>query len=411
MLGLGLMQFLPAQLRRPAIDAASQMRVGYQVVASSMLGGALRIKREPRAFCGQRVAVAGLLSSPSGLGRGARLMIADLKARGVEVLPIDLASRFHHAPEQPYPGALTPRQAAAHGPTDLLIHLNPPEFLTALRMFPPQALWQTTIIGHWTWELDRAPRFWAHCAKVCDEIWVPSEFVADALRRSGCSPESSIQIVPYPVDRDPFPSRSWYRGRAARVALGIPLDGFVAGAAWSMMSGFERKGARSAIAAFQSAFPGRDKRHMLLLRCPDAEVYAPGWQMIRAAAARDPRIALLDSTQTQVSMADFYNVLDVYLSLTRGEGYGLTIAEASQAGLPVLATGWGLAPDLAARRGVVSVGYSLCAIADPQHRYDGVDGAFWAEPDTDEAALRLRELAARHSLQTGDALADGLTCR
>ncbi len=91
-------------------------------------------------------------------------------------------------------------------------------------------------------------------------------------------------------------------------------------------------------------------------------------------------------------MEDFIGVLDVFIALPRSEGYGLQIAEAAQAGVNVLATGWRLAPDIAARPQVHTIDYKLVEPIDPQNFYDQFPGAIWADPDLDHAAKTLRML-------------------
>ncbi len=76
---------------------------------------------------------------------------------------------------------------------------------------------------------------------------------------------------------------------------------------------------------------------------------------------------------------DFYHMLDCYLSLHRSEGYGLNLAEAASLGIPVIATGWGLADDIAAMPGVATVPWRLVPVEDLQGTYEGL-AASWAEP-------------------------------
>ena len=161
-----------------------------------------------------------------------------------------------------------------------------------------------------------------------------------------------------------------------------------------MLSNFERKGVRSAIDTFRAAFPVQfGVNAILLLRCRDGADFPAGMRFIRDAAARDPRIVILDGRMRSLKIADFYQAIDTYLSLSRSEGYGLSIAEAAQVGIPVLATGWSLATDLANRPMVTAVDYRLVAVDDPQHVYDDINGAVWAEPDIEDAALKLRSIA------------------
>ena len=132
-------------------------------------------------------------------------------------------------------------------------------------------------------------------------------------------------------------------------------------------------------------------------------------RLIRDAAARDPRIVILDGRMRSLQIADFYHAIDTYLSLSRSEGYGLSIAEAAQVGIPVLATGWGLATDLANRPMVTAVDYRLAPVDDPQHVYDDINGAVWAEPDIEDAALKLRSIAWAGRTSTEFAMYPGPT--
>ena len=92
-------------------------------------------------------------------------------------------------------------------------------------------------------------------------------------------------------------------------------------------------------------------------------------------------------------VSDFFQIIDVYVSLHRSEGYGLTVAEAADVGIPALATGWWLPPDIAARPGVISVASHCVPVVDPQGVYTQKgSGAYWAEADIIDAAEKLRAL-------------------
>lgn len=337
-------------------------------------------------------------------------MIEDFQARGIPVIPVDVTRALGDPADFAYPDAVSPLDLARYQPSDVIIHHNPPKFAGALALLTPEVLRSATIVGYWTWELERLPVRWRNSVRWCDEIWVPSQFVANALAASQTIPTARLRVVPHAVDRDPMRPLDAMRRQTARRKIGIPMGTFVAGTSWSMLSNFERKGVRFSVDTFQEAFPvqpGTDA--MLLLRCRDGAEFPAGMRLIRDAAARDPRIVILDGRTRSLQIADFYHAIDTYLSLSRSEGYGLSVAEAAQVGIPVLATGWGLATDLADRPMVTAVDYRLAPVEDPQHVYDDIKGAVWAEPDVKDAARKLQSIACAAGTSTEFAMYSGPT--
>jgi glycosyltransferase involved in cell wall biosynthesis len=161
------------------------------------------------------------------------------------------------------------------------------------------------------------------------------------------------------------------------------------GFSFSFNSNFARKNPVAAVEAFRLAFPG-DEDARLIVRCNDVAGYDKLFTHLRSLGDGDSRILIWDNGEVGIGIRDFYGLLDVYFSLHRSEGYGLNLVEAVQAGLPVIATGWGLAPDIAARPGVRAVGFRLVFPLDPQGTYDSDPRARWAEPDLLEAAEALK---------------------
>lgn len=396
MLGLGLTRFLPASVRPNVIMAAGFVMRQKAWQRFDRARRRIPARHNKRPYVGENVAVAGFFSMRSGLARGAQLMVLDLRAKGKNVSAIDLTRALRMPIEFDAPGVVEPEQLRDLRVTDLVVHVNPPQFQNALSAFPLAALRNVPcIVGMWAWELEKAPDTWQESSVYCDELWGPSTFVADALRRTIPSFSGTVRAVPHPVDAEPFPLTTAEQRAEARARLGLTDAAFVAGYSFSMSSNFARKNPLGAIRAFQDAFPN-DREVRLIIRCNNASEFRTGWNQLVSARDADRRIALIDADVQKLSIRDLYAAIDVYLSLHRSEGYGLNLAEAAQSGRAVIATAWGLSPDIASRRQVVTIGYDLIPVLDTQGIY-GAMQCRWADPDVTQAAaalVRVREAVA-----------------
>jgi glycosyltransferase involved in cell wall biosynthesis len=389
MFGLGLSRYLPGALRPLVIGAVTRSR---RVVMDMTSAGDLRDKRKavPRRYSGERVALLGFAESPTGLGRGVRLMQMQFAHEGVtsetfDVMPLLLGDRRYAAAFQ--------ERLEAFAPTDVVIHANPPALRDTAHRLPRAQVLECAIVGYWAWELERLPDSWAADARLLDAIWAPSAFVANAVRTSLPDFAGEVRVVPHATFLDPIPRVTPERRAAARATFGVAEDAFVAGYAFTTASNFARKNPIAAIDAFQRAFPDAGGTSVLLLRCPDLDDYPRGKAQLIARIGSDTRVRILDRAAAPIP--GFYDALDVFLSLHRSEGYGLQIVEAMQAGVPAIATAWGLDASITRQPRFHGVSSRLVAVNDPQRLYQRVRDARWAEPDIDEAAKLLTQLRER----------------
>ncbi len=338
--------------------------------------------------------MAGLFRTRCGLQRGAELMVRHMRAQGIVTYAVDL-SRALGAPITLDPaGLLEPVDLGDLSVTDLIIHLNPPPFMEALRLFAGAATADAAIVGYWAWELEKVSDAWRHAALYCDAIWVPSPFVGSALFAELPDFHGEIRISPHPVDCDPMPRLGAEARRIVRERHGLSPADFIVGYSFSFSSNYARKNPTGVVDAFRLAFPEPGARARLLLRHHDGDQHPRLRAHLRSYIGDDDRVILVDAARQAWPLAEFYGSIDTYLSLHRSEGYGLQLAEAAQAGNDVIATGWGLAPDIALRPEVIPLGYRLVVPLDYQGVYEQFDGACWAEPDVQEAAGLLQRLRA-----------------
>jgi glycosyltransferase involved in cell wall biosynthesis len=354
----------------------------------------------------RRLAVAGLFSTRCGLQRGAILMVKDLRARGFDVHALDLSRSLGTPIDSSFPGAVELDRSDPLDATDLMVHVNPTQFMDALRELRKVVPASSNVIGCWVWELPVMPESWRCSVRHCDAIWVPSPFVAETLARQMPKSADRIRVVPYAVDRDPIPGRTAESRRAARQRLGYAEGDFVVGYSFAFHSNYTRKNPSAAVDAFRLAFAASDSAAKLLIRMHDAAACPQLRAELLARAGGDPRIRFADLPSDRLPIVDFYHAVDLYLAPFRSEGYGLHLVEAVQAGLPVVATGWGLSPEIVARPGVHVLDYRLVPVHDPQGFYEPGADAVWAEPDVAQAARYAREVRERSLACRGEVRAN-----
>ncbi len=411
MAGLGLVRRLPTPLRRVVIQGVGWLRgvLEQRATDEAVNSANLRLlaklpRRSGRRHVGRRVVVAGLFGARCGLQRGADLMVLDLRANGVEVLAFDFTAALDVTVNIGTTATSDVARVLAWQPTDLIIHMNPPLFARVLALFPTAFLSATTVIGYWVWELTVVPSTWGECARFVDEIWTPSPFVAEAIAAGVADLPGAVRVVPHAVDRDPMRALPERERTVLRAGFGLGEDCFVVGTSFSFESNYARKNPCAAIEAFRLAFRGGEQAR-LIIRCNDTRKFARLFDHLVSFAGDDPRILIWDTGRVPCAIRQFYGLIDLYISLHRSEGYGLNMAEAAQAGVRVLATDWGLAPDIAQRPELRTVGSRLVVPLDSQRFYESFPGGLWAEPDLSDAASALAEAHAgwldRSPVQTG----------
>lgn len=347
--------------------------------------------RAPRG--GFPIAIAGLFSTTSGIGEGARLAYEALEQAGMAPAAFDISGAFGQAElEAPPRRAIIPGSGGT-----LIVHHNAPYLPYALWTLGRGRVRSRRIVGYWAWEFPRIPRSWHASFRYLHEVWVPSALAREAVASATPLP---VHVVPHPLPpAAPTPNM--------RAHLGLPADALIVLTAFHMGSAFTRKNPLAAIAAFRRAF-GDAPDKLLAIKLVDHGASPIARNALDRAIAGVSNIRLINVMLEPAAMAGVMADVDIVLSLHRSEGFGLVPAEAMQLGKPVVATGWSGNMDFMNERNSAPVSYRMVPAQDP---YDGAfvadvtDGQLWAEADVEHAAEWLRRLAAEPELRRrlGDA--------
>ncbi|MBR0668809.1 glycosyltransferase family 4 protein [Roseomonas hellenica] len=321
------------------------------------------------------ITVAGYFRAPSGLGEGTRRLADMLEAAGVPVHRADLTAVMRQGPPGP------PPELPADGPGTLILHVNGPMVPWSMRALGRRAVAGKRVFAFWNWELPKLAADWDRGYRFVHGILASSDFVADAVRRPGGPP---VATVPYYIP-DPEPAS------ITRADLGLPEHAFLALSIFDASSSVERKNPVAAIRAHRQAFGDRADR-VLVLKTYKTGMGGAAWAEVLAEAAGAPNIRILDREMSRQEVWGLIRLSDVFVSLHRSEGIGLSPAESMRLGRPVIATGWSGNMDFMDAASAMLVGYRLIPAQDLRGTYS-VPGAVWAEPDVAEAAACLTTLA------------------
>src|SRR5665213_3924309 len=139
---------------------------------------------------GLPLGIAGLFSTASGIGEGARLAYASLEAAGMAPAAYDLSPAFGQSEL-----GEARRRALAPGAGSLIVHHNAPYLPHALWTLGRACVRGRRIIGYWAWELPRLPEGWKESFRYLHEIWVPSTFTRDRVAGESARHPDFVQIA------------------------------------------------------------------------------------------------------------------------------------------------------------------------------------------------------------------------
>jgi glycosyltransferase involved in cell wall biosynthesis len=332
----------------------------------------------------------------SGYGDEARAMILGLQQRGYPVTARSWGTDLPEFVDQ-LAASAPDRLLALHQATQ--VPLGHP-FVSVLHV-PGYAA--TRIHGasanviRTMFETDSIPRDWVSRLNQMDEVWVPTSFNAETFAKAGVT--TPIEVVPGGVDAKLFrPGLRPLRVPGARGTVFLSIF------EWAF-----RKGWDVLLSAWAEAFgPGDDVSLVLRTAAVEGTVGTP----LPIEQRIDGHLAALGKTRADVapiivlerplSLADLprlYAAADVYVSASRGEGWGRPMLEAMACRLPVIATRWSGNLDFMDDDNSILLDIEGLEAVDHRAEFAFYRGHRWAEPSVAHLTEVLQRTAADPALR------------
>lgn len=316
--------------------------------------------------------VIGLLSSPTGLGEGARLIYSGLLETEFKPSYIDFTSTF--LPD--LAGSVCINESSEisqDGP--VIIHLNPMEALVVLATLGPDFFRNRKIIGIWAWEQTILPKNWVRMQGYFDEVWAISEYMYKMLRKQ----------LSIPVFYTGYPAALLARPKIKQLS-NTGQEDFVVFSSFDPRSDLMRKNPHASVEAFQLAFPKEQKQRVsMLLKITKSYFDLPeNW-------VSDSRIKVVNEILDEDALCKVISSASCVISLHRSEGYGLQIAKALSLGVPSIFTNFSATAEFSDCPGSYPVGYRIKEGGFGLETYNANFGK-WVDPDIERAAMYLKKV-------------------
>jgi glycosyltransferase involved in cell wall biosynthesis len=242
-------------------------------------------------------------------------------------------------------------------------------------------------IGYTIWETSKLHPAWSkYINQTVDKVLVGCEWNKEVFENSGVV--KPIGVVPHGISGDSFNNVTPYNIEGVDNKFMF----------YSIFQWQERKNPKDLIKAYWHAFTGNEDVVLVL------KTYRFGYSDDEKKVVRDeiinlkkltpmshyPKIILISDMLTEDEMLGLHARGDCYVSLDRGEGFGLCSFTAGACVNPIIVTGWGGATEYAKEDNSYLVDYTLTPVSgmpqSPWYRGDQV----WAQPDVMDAVDHMK---------------------
>jgi hypothetical protein len=232
-------------------------------------------------------------------------------------------------------------------------------------------------IGVWAWELEEVPIKWINESVNYEKIWTISKFCNDIFKKKLIN--KNIVYLDYPVnylkcDKD-----------IAREHFNISKNKFIFLFLFDYNSDIERKNVQNLVNVFNKTF-SNNPDVLLVLKTHSLPV-------ANSLDLEYDNILVINKVLSIKDKNILMNISDVYISLHRTEGYGLTILESIMLEKPIICTNYSGNLDFCDKEYIELVDGEMVEVDENsfyklRFEYDTPD-VYWFEPDLDDASKKM----------------------
>ena len=323
----------------------------------------------------QGVNIMGPVKAQMGIGQCCRFLVSEFDASGIKycVQNFNLLGNVQNG-DTSFDDILT--EETPYGIN--LIVMEPTELMFRCTQFD-QNMWNDKYnVGFWSWELEDFPKEWTPAIDLLDEIWTPSEFTSDSIRKVTNKP---VHTIPYNVT-------AHTDDKYDRKYFGLPEDKFLFLIMFDFNSTMVRKNPVGAIEAYKKAFDGNDDSVGLVIKTSNTDF--DKIESVKKLLEGYKNIYFITEVLEKTAVNSLIKDVDVFVSLHRAEGFGIVMAEAMLVNTVCIATNWSSNIEFMNKDIACMVDYSFVTLEKDASPYR--KGSKWADADTDQAAGYMKKL-------------------